>query len=68
MKVYGDIQSGNCYKIKLAMSLLDIDHEWIHVDILANETATAEFLLLRYPAIQNWLGRIAAHPKYVGMA
>lgn len=44
MKVYGDIQSGNCYKIKLAMSLLDIDHKWIHVDILANETATAEFL------------------------
>jgi glutathione S-transferase len=44
MKVYGDLQSGNCYKIKLAMSLLDITHEWIHVDILAGETQTAKFL------------------------
>ena len=28
MKVYGDIQSGNCYKIKLLAGLLDIQHEW----------------------------------------
>ena len=42
-KVYGDIRSGNCYKIKLVMSLLEIDHQWIAVDILAGETHTAEF-------------------------
>ncbi|MEX0965209.1 MAG: glutathione S-transferase family protein [Pseudohongiellaceae bacterium] len=42
-KVYGDIQSGNCYKIKLLMSLLAIEHEWLHVDILAGETHTDEF-------------------------
>lgn len=42
-KVYGDIQSGNCYKIKLLMKLLDIEHEWIHVDILAGETHTEQF-------------------------
>ena len=44
MKIYGDIKSGNCYKIKLLTSILDIDHEWIHVDILANETKSQEFL------------------------
>ena len=44
MKIYGDTQSGNCYKIKLLTSLLDIDHEWIQVDILANETQSSEFL------------------------
>jgi len=44
IKVYGDINSGNCYKIKLLMSLLDITHEWIHVDILAGETRTAAYL------------------------
>jgi len=44
VKIYGDIQSGNCYKIKLLTSLLDIKHEWIHVDILAGETRTKEFL------------------------
>ncbi|OBT12120.1 glutathione S-transferase [Vibrio sp. UCD-FRSSP16_10] len=44
MKIYGDIQSGNCYKIKLLMALLDIKHDWIHVDILQNETHSSEFL------------------------
>ncbi len=45
MKIYGDIQSGNCYKVKLLCSLLSIDHEWVHVDILAGETGTSEFLV-----------------------
>ena len=44
MKIYGDIQSGNCYKVKLLTSLIDIEHEWIEVDILANETQTDSFL------------------------
>lgn len=42
-KVYGDINSGNCYKIKLLMALLDVDHEWIHLDVLQAQTQTAEF-------------------------
>jgi glutathione S-transferase len=42
-KVFGDILSGNCYKIKLLMSFLDIEHQWVHVDILAGETRTAAF-------------------------
>ena len=45
MKVYGDIKSGNCYKIALTAALLQIDHDWIDIDILKNETTTAEFLL-----------------------
>lgn len=44
MIVYGDIQSGNCYKVKLLLSLLGIEHEWQHVNILAGETRTDEFL------------------------
>ncbi len=44
MRVYGDIQSGNCYKIKLLAALLDITHEWVHVDILAGQTQTGDFL------------------------
>ena len=44
MKIYGDIQSGNCYKIKFLLSLLEIKHEWIDVDILKNETLTDSFL------------------------
>ena len=44
MKIYGDSQSGNCYKIKLLCSLLAIEHEWIHVDIMAGETSSDDFL------------------------
>ncbi len=43
-RVYGGIQSGNCYKIKLLMNHLEIAHEWIEVDILQGETRTEEFL------------------------
>jgi glutathione S-transferase len=45
VKIYGDIQSGNCYKVKLLTSILGIPHEWIHVDILKKETSTEAFLL-----------------------
>lgn len=45
MKIYGDIQSGNCYKVKLLCSFLNIDHEWIHVDILAGESGAPDFLV-----------------------
>ena len=82
MKVYGDIQSGNCYKIALLCALLDIQHEWIAVDILAQETATDSFISLyaythvaheggfdlsSYTAIQRWIVSIAAIPQYIDM-
>ncbi|MDJ0588403.1 MAG: glutathione S-transferase family protein [Pleurocapsa sp. MO_226.B13] len=44
MKIYGDLQSGNCYKVKLLCALLDIEHDWIEVDILAGDTDKPEFL------------------------
>lgn len=43
-RVYGDMLSGNCYKIKLLMEFLEIEHEWRHVDILGGETHTDEFV------------------------
>lgn len=44
MKIYGDMQSGNCYKVKLLASILEIEHEWVDVDILARETQTELYL------------------------
>ena len=44
MKIFGDSRSGNCYKIKLLAALLEIQLEWIHVDILEGGTQTPEFL------------------------
>lgn len=46
MKIYGDGLSGNCYKIKLLMSFLEMPHQWIHVDVTKAETRTAEFMSL----------------------
>lgn len=43
-ELYGDIFSGNCYKVKLLMNLLDIEHRWIHVDILKGESRVGTFL------------------------
>lgn len=46
MKIYGDVFSGNCYKLKLACALLSIPHEWVPIDILNNETLTDSFLAI----------------------
>lgn len=43
-RVYGDLQSGNCYKVKLLLCYLGVPHEWLHVDIVKGGTRTAEFL------------------------
>jgi len=44
--VYGDMLSGNCYKIKLLLKLLGVEHQWVHVDIMAGETRTGAFLTM----------------------
>lgn len=46
MKVYGDIASGNCYKVKLVLARLGLAHDWLHVDIRQGATHTEEFLRL----------------------
>jgi glutathione S-transferase len=43
-RVYGDIRSGNFYKVKLLMHHLDTPHEWVKVDVLTGETKTPEHL------------------------
>lgn len=42
-RVFGDMLSGNCYKIKLLMVFLGLDHEWVHVDILSGATRSEAF-------------------------
>ena len=44
MKIYGDYQSGNCYKLKLLCALLALEHQWVAVDILAGDTRDARFI------------------------
>jgi glutathione S-transferase len=44
MKAYGDVWSGNCYKMKLALTQLGLPFEWVPVDIMKSESRTPEFL------------------------
>lgn len=43
IKLYGYELSGNSYKVKLLLSLLGIEHEWIKVDLLKGEHKASEF-------------------------
>lgn len=42
--VYGDALSGNCYKIKLLMNLLQLPHRWQYIDIMQQQSRTPEYL------------------------
>jgi glutathione S-transferase len=44
MKLYGDLKSGNCYKVALLLKQLGTMHEFISIDIMNGGTRTPEFL------------------------
>ncbi|VEP12823.1 Protein GstA [Hyella patelloides LEGE 07179] len=46
MKLYDLELSGNCYKIRLFLSLLDINYELVTVDFMAGQHKSPEFLQL----------------------
>ena len=46
MQIYGDYQSGNCYKVAWVLHYLNQPHQWIDVDILAGEAQQPAFTAL----------------------
>ncbi len=44
LRLYDFWESGNCYKVRLALAQLGIEYERIHLDILKGETRTDEYL------------------------
>jgi glutathione S-transferase len=44
MRVFGDLGSGNCLKVKYTADYLGLPYEWIHVDIMKAETRQPAFL------------------------
>jgi glutathione S-transferase len=44
MKIYGDVRSGNCDKVRFTVDYLGISYEWIEVDSVSGKTRTQEFL------------------------
>jgi glutathione S-transferase len=54
MRIFGDLGSGNCLKVKYTADHLGLPYAWVPVDIMKGESRTPEFLA-RFP-----LGRIPA--------
>ncbi len=46
MRIYGDLNSGNCLKVKWVCDALSLPYDWIAVDTLQGETRSPEFLAL----------------------
>jgi glutathione S-transferase len=44
MKIYGDMISGNCLKVKYTADFLGLPYRWVDVDVVKGETRTPEFL------------------------
>ena len=61
--------SGNCLKVKYTADYLGLDYDWAAVDILENQTHTAEFLKVnpqgQVPAIQLQDGRCLAQSNAI---
>jgi len=51
MKVYGDIISGNCLKVKYVADYMGRDYEWVPLDVVGGEARNAA-MLLKNPAGQ----------------
>jgi len=43
-RVYGMSSSGNCYKVRLLMEQLQLEYEWIELDVRTGVTRQPEFL------------------------
>lgn len=69
LKIYGDLRSGNCYKVKLLCHLLATEHDWVHIDIMQGETQTDEFRLLnpnaKIPAMVLEDGRVLSESNAI---
>ena len=46
IKLYGHEMSGNCYKPKLLLELLNIEYEWVKVDLMKGEQKLPQYLAL----------------------
>jgi glutathione S-transferase len=44
MKIFGDLNSGNCLKVKYTADYLGLSYTWVPVDTMKGETKTPEFL------------------------
>ena len=69
MKIYGDLGSGNCLKVKWVCDRLALPYTWIPIDILKRESRTPEFLKLngagQVPTVEFDDGRALAQSNAI---
>jgi glutathione S-transferase len=69
VKIYGDVQSGNCLKVKFLADYLNLDYEWVEIDLLKGETRSEEFLIKspfgQVPIIELDGGRVIAQSNSI---
>jgi glutathione S-transferase len=69
MKIYGDTKSGNCLKVKWVCDYLALPYTWIAIDILKQETRSAQFLRLnsagQVPVVEFDDGRTLAQSNAI---
>jgi glutathione S-transferase len=69
MKIYGDINSGNCLKVKYTADLLGLAYEWVAVDVTKGGSRTPEYLAKfpqgQVPAIELADGRTLAQSNAI---
>lgn len=69
MRIFGDIGSGNCLKVKYTADALGLAYEWVPVDIMRGGSRTPEFLAMspmgQVPVVQLADGRPLAQSNAI---
>jgi len=69
MRIFGDIDSGNCLKVKYTADALGLAYEWVPVDIMRGESRTPAFLAMspmgQVPVVQLDDGRALAQSNAI---
>jgi glutathione S-transferase len=69
MRIYGDINSGNCLKVKWVCDYLALPYTWIAIDVLRQETRSEQFLKLnsagQVPVVEFDDGRTLAQSNAI---
>jgi glutathione S-transferase len=69
MRIFGDLDSGNCLKVKYTADALGLAYEWVPVDIMRGESRTPEFLAMsamgQVPVVQLDDGRTLAQSNAI---
>ena len=69
MKIYGDMTSGNCRKVKWICDLTGRSYDWINIDVVAGDARTEAFRAInpaaQVPAIVFDDGRVLAQSNAI---